>query len=157
MSKIKAKVDKLRYADYSHLKSELRFYFLLALVIVGIIFLITGVIRIHIRWGEMNSNFVYTICNSIIFGAYFCTLGFFNLGLQKATLRYLVLIVVFIWFMSGLGFFDLIFEFNFPFFIYKYYAPSGSETALFFTINFFLVWLILFAISLATEREVNVK
>lgn len=149
---IKTRLDKVRNYDYERLKKELKFYFFLFLAILLFALLIAGVIEVDLVPNSENDSLVYTVLNALIYGGFFCALGFFNIGIKSNFLRNLIFAVVFLWFCTGFGYYDFVFTFHLWFLIYQYFSLSNPYGLYFFLYNFYIFGL-LYTISFATERE----
>lgn len=145
-------LDTLRHYDYTRLKKELTFYFFLSLIIVFIILLIFQVIKIEIVLDNPDSNLLFTILNSVVYGGFFVACGFFTLGLQNSTTRFYYGLLLFLILIIGLTFITVRFRFEIWLFFYKDFCLSTQDGLWFFLYNFYIFFTI-YGISFALERE----
>lgn len=154
--KIESRLDKIRYYDYGRLKKEILFYAKISVIIIILLLIIFGIIRIYFFIDSIDSNIFYTILNTLIYGGYFCALGFFNLGIKNNTTRFFLLLLILLLFLIGLGYLDILVYVNLPVFFYKWFSFASVEGLYFFVLNFHF-WFFCYCISISLEREVGVN
>lgn len=150
--KLRQGINELRYYDYNHLKNEMRFYFILCVIIIFIIMLISGILRISIFIGSKDSSIVFTVLNALVFGAFLNSLGLFNYGIRKKNWKYIFMFIFIIVMLLGFGYFNIEIQCNFWFLAYKTYSTSSGKGIAFFVLNFYL-WFAIYFLSFLVEGK----
>lgn len=153
-SKTKQTLDNIRLYDYVRLKKEMRFYIILGIIITLVLLLLTGILQIYLEYGSQDTSIIWTIISALIYGGYTSSLGIFNKGIQKDNLRYALMLIIIILFLSGFGFWSITFRFNVWFLVHKTVSVSSIQGIYFFILNIYLFTIIYF-ISFTTERELK--
>lgn len=151
------RIKRLRELEWSKIKKFIKFYLILFVIFIIIIMLLTTGIVIEIHWQERNISFVFTIANALVWYIYINLTGLFNKGIRKLSWKLILFAIFILLMLSGFGFFNLEFHFNFAwFFIYKTLSTASPDGIYFFFLNIYF-WISVFFISKLLESESEVR
>lgn len=142
-----------REYDYDALKGNLKFYFFFVVIAISLFLLAFQIIQIRIFGSSREFNFLFTIMNSLIFGAYFNLLGIFNTGIRNRNWKLLILAIILIIILLGFTYLNIVIVFNFWFLAYNVFSTASVDGIYFFIYNE-VFWLILYGASFLIESEV---
>lgn len=133
-------------------------FWLKVFVVIFIIWcLIVRWIELTVQFGsDWRANIFFTVMNTLQIGGWTALVGVFNKGINKAWVRYFIFVILFGFFITGLGFIDFNFTFNLFFFhpVFNTYSTGGYETGNFLLFNLaFFIGIVILAIPLHEKKE----
>lgn len=151
--KLKEYYYRVLKADYKLIRYEILFYVLIIGIILLVITYFLGVWRIYFVFQDrFLTGLLFTILNALTLYGQLNGIGFGHKGTSNRKIFYATVLIIVFLFISGLGFFDIIFYVNLPFLWYKYLSLSTEHGILFLLGNIALTWIIWF-MSFGFERD----
>lgn len=133
-------------------KRKVKFWLIFALVIFIIFWIAFGGLEIRFTFLDEESNALWSLLTSLVFGMYSHLLGF-SIGIRKNKWRVVLVIIILIVYVGFSAYLGLEVTINFPnLFIHKTFGTNTINGVLFFTLNI-PIWTIIYFATLLTERE----
>lgn len=146
---------RFRDFNYLNLKRQLKFWLIFIGIIIFIIFNIFQIIQIRIFFNTQKLGLLWTVLNALVWNVYINALGIFNTGIRKTTWKYVILIIGIFIILSGFGYFNIVFRFNFTIFLYSEFSTSSDSAIWFFWYNIYL-WIPIYFITFLMESEITI-
>lgn len=153
LKSITRRYNKVRKYDYKRLLAELRIYFFIFLILLIVFLFVFGYVRMYYNFdSNIITSLLWSLMCSIVYGGILVAYGVrFNITNLK-TAVYILVIIILIVFITGIGTWNITFQFNFPIFLYKNFSLSSAEGLRFGLYNNY-IFLGIYVITFPFEHE----